>query len=266
MDDSSPRTLKTVERTFDVIAALQDLKGAGVTEVADYLDVSKSAAYNHLATLKKLRFVVKEDDVYHLSLRFLLLGESVRNENDLFRHARDEIDELAKATGEYAHLSTVQHGLSVNLYKAKGDRAIGTAYQSRKLEKPDFLHFSATGKAMLAFMPRNEVEEIIDRCGLERKTENTITDPEELFAALETIRDRGYSLNEEEEVKGIHAIGAPILDDDGEVLGSISVSGPANRFEDEEYHDRIVNQVTETANVIQVSISTNEVVDLPDFA
>ena len=265
MDDGSPRTLKTVERDFEVISALQDLQGAGVTEIADHLGMSKSAVYNHLATLRKLRFVVKEGDTYRLGLRFLLLGEFVRNQNELFRHARDEIDALARETGEYAHLSTEQHGLSVNLYKAKGDRAVGTDYQTRRLQKPDYLHFSATGKAILAHLPRDRVEEIIENHGLERNTEHTVTDPEELFAALERIRERGYSTNEEEQVKGIYAIGAPILDDSGWALGSLSVSGPVNRFQDEDYHDRIVGLVTETANVIEVNVTTDEAGDLPNF-
>jgi len=265
MDDGAPRTLKTVERNFEVIAALQELQGAGVTEVAEYLDISKSAAYNHLATLRELQFVVKEGEMYRLGLRFLLLGEFVRNQNELFRHARDEIDALARETGEYAHLATEQHGLSVNLYKARGEQAVGTDYQTRRLQKPDYLHFSATGKAILAFLPRERVEEIVELHDLERKTEHTLTDSEELFAELERTRDQGYSINNEEQVKGIYAIGAPILEDDGRVLGSLSVSGPINRFQDEGYHDRIMDLVTETANVIEVNITTESAGDLPTF-
>lgn len=262
----SPRTLKTVERAFEVVRGLEELDGAGVTELADHLGMSKSAVYNHLATLRANRYVVKDDNTYSLSLQFLLLGEYVRNHDTLYEQGKAELEQLAETTGEYTHLATEQHGLGVNLYKVSGEKAIGTDYQTTKLQKPDYLHFSATGKAILAHLPRERVEEIIDRHGLVRKTENTITDPEELFEELERVRERGYSTNDEEEIKGIMAVGAPVLDRHDEVLGSVSVSGPVNRLNDPDYHDEVVEHVTNTANIIEANINMADTeTDLPDF-
>ncbi|MFC4550121.1 MULTISPECIES: IclR family transcriptional regulator [Halorussus] len=263
----SPRILKTVSRALQVVRALEELDGATVTEVADHLDVSKSAAYNYLMTLEDQRLVVKEGNDYSLSLQFLMLGEYVRNQNVLYDTGKGEIERLAEETGEYAHLATIQHGLSVNLYKVKGEKAVGSDYQTSKLQKPDYLHFSATGKSMLAYLPRERVEEILDRYGLARKTENTITDREELFDELERIRERGYAYNDEEEIEGLQAIGAPIRDREGSVLGALSVSGPLRRMNDPDYHDTIVETVTNAANVIEVNINMAETDDdLPDFA
>jgi len=263
----SPRTLKTVTRAFDVIGALEELDGAGVTELAEHLDMSKSAVYNYLATLRENKFVVKEGDTYALSLQFLLVGEYVRNQAALYRHGHEEVEKLATETGEYAHLSTEQHGLGVNLYKVKGEKAVGSRYQTSKLQRPDFLHFSATGKAILAHLPRERVEWILDTYGLKRKTSNTITDRDELFAELERTRERGYSLNEEEEIEGLQAVGAPVLDRNDRVLGSISVSGPINRMQESRYHEKVVEEVTNTANVIEVNVNMAETEDsdFPDF-
>jgi DNA-binding IclR family transcriptional regulator len=254
----SPRTLETVSRAFDVIRALEELDGARLTELADHLDLSKSVVYNYLSTLREERFVVRDGDVYSLSLQFLLVGEYVRNRNTLYRNAKSELEELAETTGEFAHLSTEQHGLSVNLYKVSGDKAVGSDYQVEKLQRADYLHFSATGKAILSALPRERVEWIVDRYGLPARTDDTITDREALFDELERIRDRGYALNDEEEIKGLQAVGAPVQNDHGEVLGSISVSGPVERMKDPDYHDEVVNAVVGTANVIEVNVNMEQ--------
>jgi DNA-binding IclR family transcriptional regulator len=169
-------------------------------------------------------------------------------------------------TGEYAHLSTEQHGLGVNLYKVAGNKAVGSSYQTHKLQKLDYLHFSATGKAILAHLPRKRVDWIINQYGLTEKTENTITDREKLYDELEQIREQGYALNDEEEITGLQAIGAPLTNRHDRVLGSISVSGPVKRMKDLEYHDTVVDHVVNTANVIEVNINMEDTEgDLPSF-
>jgi DNA-binding IclR family transcriptional regulator len=263
----SPRTLKTVSRAFDIVRALEELNGAGVTELADHLDVSKSVVYTYLSSLREEKYVVKEEGEYRLSLQFLLVGEYVRNENTLYRIGKSELEKLAEQTGEFAHLATEQHGLGVNLYKVSGEKAVGSDYQVNKLQRADYLHFSATGKSILAHLPRERVEWIVDRYGLPRKTEATITDRDELFEELELIRERGYSLNEEEEIKGLQAVGAPVRNRHGRVLGSISVSGPVKRMKEPGYHDELVESVVNTANVIEVNVNMEETDDeFPTFS
>jgi DNA-binding IclR family transcriptional regulator len=252
--DGSPRTLQTVSRAFDVIRGLESLGGARLTELADHLDLSKSVVYNYLSTLREEQFVVKEGDTYSLSLQFLLVGEYVRNRNALYRNGKDELEALAESTGEYAHLTTEQHGLSVNLYKMSGATAVGSDYQVSKLQRADYLHVSATGKAILAHLSRERVEWIVDRYGLPGRTSETITDREALFDELETVRERGYAVNAEEEVRGLQAVGAPVVAAD-DVLGSISVSGPIKRMRDPDYHDEVVEAVVSTANVIEVNVN-----------
>ncbi|MFC7078390.1 IclR family transcriptional regulator [Haloarcula halophila] len=265
--NGSPRTLKTVSRAFDIVRALEELDGAGVTELTEHLDLSKSVVYNYLSTLREEKFVVKEGDTYELSLQFLLVGEYVRYQNVLYQIGKPELEELAEKTGEFAHLATEEHGLGVNLYKVSGEKAVGSEYQVNKLQRADYLHFSATGKAILAHLPRERVEWIIDQYGLPEKTESTITEREALFDDLETIRERGYSLNEEEEITGLQAIGAPVRNRHGRVLGSISVSGPVRRMKQSGYHEQLIEDVVNTANVIEVNINMEETDDeFPTFS
>lgn len=258
MNDSetrSPRTLETVARACDVIEALEELDGAGVTELADYLGTSKSSMYTYLATLREKQLVVKAGDEYRLSLQFLYLGKTVRHSHPLYEHGKPQVDRLAADSGEYAHLMCEQHGLERNIYKAAGENAVGDEYHTMKQQKADYLHFTATGKAVLAHLPENRVNAIVDSYGLVRNTERTITDPDTLFEELETIRQRGYAINDEEEVTGIRAIGAPIKDEDGAVLGAISVSGPTGRIDGELISETLPDLVMRSANVIEANIN-----------
>jgi DNA-binding IclR family transcriptional regulator len=253
--EASPRTLKTVERTTRIIKALETLDGAGVTELADHLGMSKSSVYHYLTTLRQEEFVVKNGDQYELGLQLLLSGEYVRNRNLLYRYGREEIEDLAESTGEYANLFTEEHGKGINLYKVRGSNAVGSGYQTEKLQHPDQLHCTATGKAILAFLPADERERILDRHGLPERTANTITDRDELLDELATVRDRGYAYNDEEEVEGLRAVGAPVIDRDDTVLGSLSVAGPTSRLKGEAFDEELPEEVQRAANVIEVNIN-----------
>lgn len=253
--DGSPRTLKTVERTARIIKALETLDGAGVTELATHLGMSKSSTYHYLATLRQEDFVVKTGDQYELGLQLLLSGEYVRNRNLLYRYGKEEVEELAETTGEYANLFTEQHGKGINLYKVRGSDAVGSGYQTDKLQQPDQLHCTATGKAILAFLPEARVDGILDQHGLPERTANTITDRDELLDELATIRERGYAYNDEEEVEGLRAVGAPVIDRDDDVLGSLSVAGPTSRLKGTPFDEELPEQVQRAANVIEVNIN-----------
>ncbi|MFB6195207.1 MAG: IclR family transcriptional regulator [Haloplanus sp.] len=254
-DEGKPRTLKTVERTARILEALETLDGAGVTELADHLGISKSTTYHYLATLRQENWVVKNGERYELSLQFLLSGEYVRNRNRLYKYGKDEVEELAESTGEYANLFTEEHGMGINLYKVRGSDAVGSGYQTEKLQRPDYLHCTATGKAILAFLSRERVDEILDQHRLPQQTANTITDRNELFDELETVRQQGYAYNDEEEVEGLRAVGAPVIDRNENILGSLSVAGPTSRLKGEKFKEQLPEKVQSAANVIEVNVN-----------
>jgi DNA-binding IclR family transcriptional regulator len=252
--DETPRTLETATRTLEVIDVLKRMNGATVTEMANELDCSKGGAYNHLATLYENDFVIKEDKVYKLSPRFILMGEHVRQDNLLYQFGKDELDELIEKTGEYGQLMTEEHGLAVVIYLHRGEKAIGSDYPLHMEKKPLYLHHLSAGKAILAHLPEKRVEEIIEKHGLPKRTENTITTREALYDELETVRERGYAYNQEEEVDGLRAIGAPINGPDGEILGALSLSGPKSRMQGQRFEKKIPNMVKDTADIIKINI------------
>lgn len=255
-DAPEPRTLKTADVACRTLFALRELDGATLTELADHLDRSKSGVHHYLSTLIENQLVVKRGNKYHLSSQFLLLGEYVRQHSKLYQVGREEIDNLAAETGEYAHLMREENGLGIHLYKSQASSGAAANFYRHKTTKSDYLHFSAAGKAILAYLSPERVEEIIDRHGLPGKTENTVTDRDALLDELQEIRSQEYALNDEEEVRGTRAVGAAVLDSDGTPIGGLSVSGPTTRIDDERFYETLPKDVMRAANIIQVTLNT----------
>jgi len=145
--------------------------------------------YNHLATLHDQQYVVKDGDQYKLSHRFFNLGEFVKHRDPLYTAGRSEVDRLADETGESAHLMIEQFGKGTYYYKAQSEKGISQEYHWNLLEETDYLHWTAAGKAVLAELPEERVQEIIDTHGLPAMTEESITDPGHLFDELSEIRE-----------------------------------------------------------------------------
>jgi len=82
----------------------------------------------------------------------------------------------------------------------------------------------------MANFPKDRVEKIITEQGLERFTDNTITDPDQLFAALEAIKRKGFAVDDEERTEGMRCIAAPIFDAYGDPVAGLSISGPTFRI------------------------------------
>lgn len=246
------RTLATTETSLRVVNKLKELDGARVTELAEEMGLAASTVHSHLATLEKTEYVVKDGDVYRLGLRFLNLGEYVRQNNEYYSLAESKVDQLAEETGGRGHFIVEEHGRGIYVYTKSGEHAVETfSRDGRRL----YLHQTAAGKAILSALPRERVWEIIDRHGLPQRTRNSITDPEELFEELEAVRERnGIAFNQEEQIRGLRAVGAPVQDANGAVIGALSVSGPTHRMKGERLREDIPDIVLGTANELELGI------------
>ena len=246
------RTLQTTKTTLAVIRALEEMGEARVTELADALDMASSTVHSHLATLAEEQFVAKEGDFYRLSFEFLRLGTHVRNFREEYQVAQSYTTQLAEETDCRAVFVVEEHGRGVYLYTYSGKHAVWN-YSTVGKQAP--LHVSASGKSILAALPRQRVEEIIDRHGLEPETDQSITDREELLAELDEIAERGVAFNREEQLDGIKAVGVPVTGPEGRVIGSFSAASPAKRMDDEWFETELPNQVLGIANEFELEIS-----------
>lgn len=243
--------VSAVELSCDILETLYQEDGAGVTELATRLDRSKSTIHNHLATLKRNDMVVKRNDEYYLTFRFVEFGQYVQNQIECIEVLQHNVDELAETTGEISHLMIEENGTGVLLHTARGENAVQTGAHPG-IRTP--LHCTGLGKAILANLPRDRVERIIERHGLPSQTPNTITDEDVLFDELDRIADRGLAFDEQESYLGLGCVAAAIEDPSKGIVGAISVSGPVSRMGEQRLETEIKPLVRDAANIIQVNI------------
>lgn len=252
MERKNVPSVAATETSFEIIETLIEMDGGGTTEIANHLDMTKSTVYNHLQTLLNAEYLVKEDETYHVGLKFLRVGEYARSRHDIARVGPDEIDKLAHKTREMANLVVEEHGQGVFLYRAKGADAVHMdTHTGKRLP----LHNTAFGKAILAHLPEERVEEIIETHGLSKDTDRTITDKEALYEELEAVRDRGYAFDREERLEGLRCVAAPIVNNDDTAIGATSVSGPKDRLRDERFEEEFPKLVQAAANVIEINMT-----------
>ena len=244
--------VRTTEKTLALVEELMERGPCGVTDLADGLDMGKSAVHNHLTTLREHGYVLKTGDEYQLGLKFLEVGGHTRKSMEFYQVAESEVKSLAVETGELANLLVEEQGMGVYLMRSKGDKAVDLdTYAGLRTH----LHTTGLGKAILAYLPEERVEEIIERRGLERMTPRSIGSREELSDALGDVRERGYAIDDGERLEGLRCIAAPVKASTGEVLGSISVSAPASRVSDDDLHGELAELVLSAANVIELNIN-----------
>ncbi|SEH50119.1 DNA-binding transcriptional regulator, IclR family [Halopenitus malekzadehii] len=242
------KTIGAVERAFEIIEAIERLESAGASAIADELSLSKSTAYTHLHTLQEIGYLRKEDGHYRLSGDFLRLGTAVQQGFPVYRRGRSHVEELADRTGERANLVVEERGKGTCVHAANaGGAADGAMTRGERRH----MHATATGKALLAHLPEDRVDEIVETHGLPSFTDHTITSREALESELAEIRETGIAIDAEESILGLRCFAAPILVEET-VIGSVSVSGPSRQFTDPDREPELTEAVRETANVIEL--------------
>jgi DNA-binding IclR family transcriptional regulator len=242
--------VKSVRTTLSIVEALLDKSGATPAELTDHLELPKSTIHDHLQTLEADNYVINEDGEYRVGLRFLDIGSRAREQMPLYQTAIAEIDDLAQATGEHVILMSREKGLGVILAIKEGEQAVSIdSHPGLHLR----LHTTAMGKCILAHLPEDTREWIIDRYGLPAVTQETTVEIDDLRAELKEIRERGYGVDSGGEIKGIKCIAAPIFRD-GEVVSALGLCGPVNRIKDE-YEAEMRDELLQAVNVIEVALN-----------
>lgn len=250
MPTNTTRTVEAVQRACQIIDVLQEEGEARITELAEEVDFSKSTVHGHLATLVDEGLVVKDDHKYRLSLQFLDIAESLKDrvaDNDI---VRKQVRELAEETGEVVHFGTEENGRVVYMAKSKGNAAVQT---ESRIGKRMPMHSTSLGKAILAELPRDRVDQIAEQHGLAPRTEDTLTGLEALHEDLDEIEERGYSIDDEENIPGVRCIGIAVSVPEDGVLGALSISGPSQRMTDDRIQNELHEQIAQAANVIEVN-------------
>lgn len=205
----------------------KDVGGTSLTEVSDHLHVSKSTAHRYLTTLEDLDVLRRDDsDSFSLGPKLIELTGAFLSRQDLRNESQASLEVLAGQTEETVHLAIPSGDEVVYIAKVDSPHSVRMASHIGALNP---MHCTALGKAILAHLPPDRVEEIIAK-GLPKRTSHTLTTPESLREELARVRSQGLATDDQENELGVRCTGAPIFDYTAKVVGAISVSGPAGRM------------------------------------
>ncbi|AUX10153.1 IclR family transcriptional regulator [Halalkaliarchaeum desulfuricum] len=233
--------IQAIDRMFDIIEHIQYVEGAGVSTLAEDLNMAKSTIHSHLSTLERRGYVVKDDDnQYHLGLRFFALGATVRQKRTIYHHVQPLLEEIAEETNESVNYVVETDGKMVFAGIGRGKEGIRTDIHVGFCTD---LHTTPEGKLLLAFLPEERRDEILD--GLEFPLENRVGRAS-FLAELEQIREDGIAHGNVSIVDDVGTVAAPIVDNQGQFHGGIVVPVPALRFDQD--------RVEEIAEILRYKI------------
>jgi DNA-binding IclR family transcriptional regulator len=222
--------------------------GLRLTDLVTQIDLPRGTVVRLLGVLIDAHLVRhSQDGRYRLGPQCAVWGADFLSALELREVAADVMSHLVEVGQETCHLGI--RDADAVLYIDKVESRHSLRMVSRVGGKNP-LHCTSLGKAMLAFLPAEDLDEFCSR-PLERRTANTIVAPEVLRAELQRVRDRGYAIDDVENEVGVRCISAPIFDHHGEPVGSISLAGPTIRMTWER-----IEQLTEPLTDAAREIST----------
>lgn len=255
-ENRSPRRIQSVRQAFEIIEALRDGNGLTLTEVAETVDLSVGTLHTYLATMEEMGYVRSVDGEYRVGLNMVQLGKYVQTHSELYQAAKSELVELAEERGKVSHLLVQSNGRGITLYERFGpDTVAEELYTTANGYPRQNLHSSSAGKAVLAHLPEDRREEILEDYDYPAWTPATITDEATLREELEQICEQGYAVNDEEQIEGVRAVGAPVLVDDT-VKGAISLSSAKSRMVGERFTDTIPNRVIQATERVAKNLES----------
>lgn len=222
---------ETADRVADVLTMFAHASTSlGVSEIARELGLSKAVVHRILQSLASRSFVSVDPETreYRFGPAAMALGARALREADLRGPARPVLRQLRDDTSETTTLSGLFDDTRVYLDEIESRQEVKMTVA---LGQPHPLHAGASSRAILAFLPDQWVQRVIDG-GLRALTPHTITSTRVLRRELAETRSKGYATSHDERQLGAASVAAPIFNVGGEVIGSLSVCGPVSRFDD----------------------------------
>ena len=241
----APGTAQSVDRAITVLEILAHAGEAGVTDIAAELGVHKSTAFRLVSSLEQRGLVEQHVDrgKYRLGVGILRLAGATTARLDLVQESRALCRALALETGETVNLTVLSDGAALYVDQIAGSSALQPHnWVGQRIP----LHATSNGKVLLSAMSDSEAARTVGR-SLRTYTEHTVPSTSELLRQLAAVRDTGYAVAVDELEIGLTAVAAPVHNANGDVVASVSVSGPTFRLQGE----RLTAATTATIDTAQ---------------
>ena len=243
--EASRYSVPNLERALVMLEVLaQHPEGLNLTKITEKLAIPQNAAFRITHTLVNHGFLHRDPDskVFTITKKMLSLGQCAVAHEHIIEYALPAMRELRDNVNGTVYLGTLLDNEGVIIEQAPGGHPfklfvdLGTRFQ---------LHCSAPGKAIMAFLPENEQEALLNKIKYVKYNERT-PGKRELRKELQEVVEIGYGIDRAEQFDGVHCIGAPIFDSTGYPVAAIWVSSPSIGMPESDF-PKIGKQVTETA-------------------
>lgn len=239
--------VQSIERAFKLLDTLSEYPdGIQITRLSEKVGLSKSTVHRLLATLINMNYVLKdpESEKYKLSYRIIYLSRNLINNMDIIPIAKPFLEALSEDVNETIHLCIEDMGEVMYVDKIESSQTI-RMFSRVGSRAP--MYCTGVGKVLLSGMNSEEYQRIIEKTDFIRRTPNTITSKSQLNEVIDLIRQRGYGLDDIENEEGIRCIAAPIIDSQGKIIASFSISGPTTRMTMDRVNTELATKVKETS-------------------
>lgn len=251
-DKTAQNTIKSLDRAMEVFEYLSEAQGKALTALSDEMRQSPATVYRILVTLEGRGLVEFDHDeqVWHIGPRAFVIGSRFLRRTSLVDRARPIMRKLMEVTGETANLGVEKEGSVLFLSQVETHASIRAFFPPGTLSP---MHASGIGKALLAHMDEDRLDRLLSTGELKTFTDQSITDRKALKENLAVIRQRGFSVDDEEKTSGMRCIAAPVFDFNMEAVAGISVSGPISRISKDQL-ERLSRPVIEAAHQLTHAI------------
>jgi DNA-binding IclR family transcriptional regulator len=240
--EKSNYLIQSVSHALDVIEQFRgDVEELGVTELSKRLKLHKNNVFRILATLESCGYIEqnKATENYRLGLKCLQLGQTYVHQMGFLRQAKPVLQQLVHECQESAYVAVQRNNGVVPIEFVETERPIRIiSFVGQHLP----LHCTAPGKVHLAFTPDEQIKAFLPN-GLKKFTPKTISDQNTLLQHLKEVTSHGYAIEDCEYVEDMKSISVPIRDYTRNVVGSVTVAGPAYRLTPERIEKEIIPSV-----------------------
>jgi DNA-binding IclR family transcriptional regulator len=221
--------VRAVERALDILLCFtREEPMRSLTQIADSVHMSKTTVHRLLTSLEIKRFITrdKHTGMYRLGFPFIEMASLVLQDVDLHRWALPYLKQISSEYGETVDLSILDgsHVMYLEVIESPQRVKIAAAVGQHLPA-----YFTASGKALLAFMPEEQVQKILHDNLKEHDVLAKVSIPD-ILADLRDIAKLGYAISEQEYEQDINAVAAPIFDADHNPIASIAIVGPSFRL------------------------------------
>lgn len=225
---------QSLNKALDLLAlVIADDGKHALGDLASDLGLPASTAHRFGRAFEARGLLARERPGRYLAgAAFLALAQGVNAARILARLARPELRRLSKLSGQTVHLGALEGGMVTYLAKEGRGQAAAFTREDMQLEA----YCSGIGKVLLAHLPDEERARYLADGPFVALTAQTIVDPVQLGAHLDTVRAQAWAIDDAEVFEGLKCLAAPIRRADGRVIAAISVSAPANAFDDRYAH------------------------------